>query len=188
MQGTRSNRRNLILKIILPVVLCAIFVAIDQVTKICFANLYYTAGDTVVIDGFFYFTHTINTGAAWSFLAGVSWGQIFFKIITVVALGGFIFLWVMSVKKKSLWLSISFAFIVGGTIGNFIDRLIFDGVRDFIGFIFGSYYFPVFNLADAFLVEGVIMIIVYLLFLDKGKIFKSKKNKKEDIQDGNKEI
>ena len=187
MQRVGVNRRKLICRIIVPLVLCAIFVAIDQVSKIYFANLHNAVGNTMVIDGFFYFTHTMNTGAAWSFLADVWWGQIFFKVITVIALGGFVCLWVISIKKKSWWLSVGFAFIVGGTIGNFIDRLIFDGVRDFIGLIFGSYKFPVFNLADAFLVVGIIMLIVYVLFIDKGELFKSKKKKTEG-QDGNEKV
>ena len=62
--------------------------------------------------------------------------------------------------------------MVGGTVGNFIDRIAVSGVTDFLGFIFGSYYFPVFNLADSFLVVGVIMLMVHFLFLDDGALLK----------------
>ena len=66
----------------------------------------------------------------------------------------------------------SLIFLIGGTLGNFIDRLSINGVIDFIGFTFGEYNFPIFNLADTFLVVGVIMLLIQFLFIDENAVFK----------------
>ena len=55
---------------------------------------------------------------------------------------------------------IAYSLLIGGIIGNFIDRIVFNGVYDYLGFIFGSYYFPVFNLADIGIVISVLILIV----------------------------
>lgn len=184
MQRIGLDRWKRIIFIALPIVIVAVVVGLDQLTKYLFKNLYMQNGRTIVIDGFFYFTYTVNTGAAWSFLADVSWGQTFFKILTSVSLVLFVVFIVYAIKKDLKWLTISLAFVIGGTIGNFIDRLIFSGVTDFISFQFGSYYFPVFNLADSFLVVGVIMLIVYFLFFDENALFRRKTEEEKDKSEG----
>jgi len=189
MQGTRADRWKRIVKIALPLVVLCLCVLFDQLTKVHFKKTLSDGGDVSIIPNFFYFTYTVNTGAAWSFLADVSWGQIFFKILTGVSLILFGFLMFYAYKKDYKWLTYSVALIIGGTIGNFIDRLFFNGVTDFIGFIFGDYHFPIFNLADTFLVVGVIMALIHFLFLDNNKMFKkSDKKSKVDEEDGNKEV
>lgn len=182
MQGIRAIRGKRLVFEILSIVLLGVLIAVDQITKAYFQRTLSSGDDIVVIENFFYFTYTVNTGAAWSFLSGVSWAQTFFKVLTVVALIGFILFYLYSVKKNYKWLRFSLIFVIGGTIGNFIDRLIFNGVTDFIGFIFGSYHFPIFNFADCFLCVGVIMLIIHFLFLDDGAIFK-KKDGNEEISD-----
>ena len=94
-----------------------------------------------------------------------------------------------ALKKKYKWLSYSVAFMIGGTLGNFIDRVSFNGVTDFIGFIFGNYHFPIFNLADSFLVVGVIMFIIHCLFIDKEGLFnKMKKEEKKNNGNGDEKV
>ncbi len=156
----------------IPILLMALTVILDQLTKVYFRELIESQGDIWVIDGFFYLTYVVNTGAAWSFLANVSWAQTFFKVLTSVALLLFVFFYIYACQKKYTWLKYALAFMVGGTVGNFIDRIAVSGVTDFLGFIFGSYYFPVFNLADSFLVVGVIMLMAHFLFLDDGALLK----------------
>ncbi len=182
MQRTWSNRRRLIVFSVIALVILGATIFIDQWTKNYFKNLFLENGKTTVIDGFFYLTYTVNTGAAWSFLSDVSWGQLFFKILTSVAIILFVLFYVYALIKNYKWLQVSICLVLGGTIGNFIDRVLFDGVTDFISFVFGSYHFPVFNLADSFLVVGVIMIIVHYLFIDGNAVFK-KKNGKKDLSD-----
>jgi len=190
MQRTGAFGWKRVIKILIPVLVCIISVVLDQVSKVFFKNLFFeNKGETVIIPNFFYFTYTVNTGAAWGFLSEVSWGQLFFKILTSIAILIFAVLWVFSIIKNKKWLSYSFSFIIGGTVGNFIDRLSFNGVTDFIGVYIGTYKFPIFNLADSFLVVGMIMIIVYFLFLDKDALLKFRKKKtgekygKKDLSD-----
>lgn len=177
MQGVRTNRWGRIILEILPIFLMIACVVVDQITKFAFKEIYLNGGETIVIDGFFKLTYAENTGAAWSFLAEVSWGQTFFKILTGVALVAFVFMYIYAVKNNFTWLKFALALIIGGTIGNFIDRLFLGYVIDFLGFIFGDYHFPIFNLADSFLCVGVIMLIIHFLFLDESAVFK--KNVKE---------
>ncbi len=184
MQRIGTNRcRRIIFHYIFPVVLAIFLVAFDQVFKLLFESLHGARGDIIVIRGFFTLTCVKNTGAAWSFLSGASWGQIFLKVLTVLALCGFIAVYVMAVRKSKKWLIYSLVFIIGGTIGNFIDRLFLGGVIDFLSFNIFGYDFPVFNFADCFLVVGTIMILIQFFFLDDDAIFKKSKKKLEKKDD-----
>ncbi len=176
MQRTGITRRLIIFSIIA----IAIAITVDMITK-HFAQSNLEGGRLDVISGFFYFTYVKNTGSAFSFLADKSWAQTFFKILTGVSLGGFIALWIFAVKRHHKVLTIALSLIIAGAIGNFIDRLVFNYVRDFIGFTFFGWNFPVFNIADACLTVGVIMFIVHFLFLDKDALFKKKKKDEAKI-------
>ena len=180
MQRIGADRRKRIIIESLFILLLGLIILIDQLTKHYFATNFEYKEVKPVIEGFFYFTYHRNPGAAWSFLAGVSWAQTFFKIMTVIALCAFMGFYIYSIKNKYNWLKVGLIFAIGGTIGNFIDRLVMGEVIDFLGFIFGNYYFPIFNIADSFLVVGTIMMLIHLLFLDKEAIFK-KNDAKQDV-------
>ena len=185
--GTIGWRR--IVYYALPVLVLVALILIDQLSKSYFAKLYRENGTTTVIEDFFFVTYHVNTGAAWGFLSNTSWGITFFIILTAVALVGFVLVYAYSVKKKRTWLTYSMAFVIGGTLGNFIDRAAFGGVTDFLSFKFFGYHFPIFNFADSFLVVGVIMLAIYFLFLDKNAVFrKSNKKPKETDNDGKEDV
>ena len=180
MQGIGANRRKRLIIEFAFLGLLVFLIVFDQITKYHFSTTIGIGDRVAVIDGFFYFTYTLNNGAAWSFLSGVSWAQTFFKIITIVALIIFTFVYVYSLKKGYKWLKVSLIFIISGTIGNFIDRLFNNGcVVDFLSFVFDEYSFPVFNLADTFLVVGMIMFVIHLLFIDRNAVFKKKDDSKK---------
>ena len=151
-------------------ILFAVTLLIDQISKIIVdANNF----DITVIEGFLNIDNEYNPGASFSFLAGVSWAQTFFIVLTAVVLvAGVIF--VLVAKMDSKWLKSSIALLFSGTIGNFIDRIAFSYVRDFIDVPF----FANFNIADCCLVIGSIMLVFYVLFLDKDPVFSVLKNKK----------
>ena len=179
MQRTWADRWRRIISYVVPFVLLLAFIAIDQFTKYHFKAVYETSGNTVVIKDFFELTYTINTGAAWSFLSGVSWAQTFFKVLTMVSLvlfGVFLF---YAFKQNYKFLKYALVLVIAGTIGNFIDRILINGVIDFLSFTFWGWDFPVFNIADSCLTVGVIMIIVHYCFIDKDALFR-KKNKEID--------
>ncbi len=182
MQRAWTSRLKIALKIALPILVVALCVSLDQLSKF-YIKMNFSRGEKkFLIPNFFYFTYTVNTGAAWSFLADKAWGQTFFKVLTSIALVAFVAFFAFSIIKNLKWLSYSLGLVIGGTIGNFIDRIFFGGVTDFIGVLFGEYAYPIFNLADSFLVVGLIMIIFYYLFLDSNAIFRFKKKNNSDVQ------
>ncbi len=105
-----------------------------------------------------------NTGAAWGVFSGHTATLIIVSALLIIALLIFNFF----IKRKTTFYCISFAFILGGALGNLIDRLTLGYVRDFIFLDFFP-TFPVFNLADSFLTIGAIMMVIYLLFLSGDK-------------------
>jgi signal peptidase II len=144
--------------------LIALFVILlDQVTKWLIVSNLYLGESITIIDNFFYITSHRNRGAAWGILQGQMW---FFYVITVVVIIGIMYYLHKAAKGKWL-LGISLALMLGGAIGNFIDRVIRKEVVDFIHtFIFG-YNFPVFNIADSALVIGVIMLMIQMLLEER---------------------
>lgn len=176
MQRIRSDRRRVI-SCIISITLFALFILIDQISK-QYLKTARELGDwngTTVIDGFFYLTYTTNSGAAWSFLSGKDWAQTFFKVLTAVALVIFIVLYIMATRKDKKFMRFAIVMLAAGAVGNFIDRLSYDYVVDFLSFVFGTYSFPVFNVADALMTVGIVLFIIDLLFVDEGAVFKKKK-------------
>lgn len=150
------SKKNLILYACI-----ALLVVVDIVVKrIVQANI--ELFDTVIfIDGFINFTYVQNKGVAWGIFAEAD-VTIYLGILSLIFALAFLALNTFVFKKgKNLLYYISFCLIVGGTIGNMIDRLFLQYVVDFIKLDFMS--FPVFNIADAFLVVGVILFCVWFL-------------------------
>lgn len=111
-----------------------------------------------------------NKGAAWGMLEGQMW---LFYIVTIIVVIGIIYFFHKEAKGSPL-LGISLMFLLGGAIGNFIDRLWRKEVVDFVDVIIPviNYDFPIFNIADAALTVGVVLIIIHV-------IMDEKKNKKK---------
>ena len=101
-----------------------------------------------------------NTGAAWGIFSGQTIWLIVVSVLMIVAL----FVYNHFVKEKNTLYCISFGFIIGGAVGNLIDRIALRYVRDFI-FLDFLPTFPVFNLADSFLCVGAILLAINILFL-----------------------
>lgn len=105
-----------------------------------------------------------NTGAAWGMFSGQTVWLIVVSMLMIVAL----FVYNHFVKEKNTLYCISFGFIIGGAVGNLVDRVTLRYVRDFIFLDFFP-TFPVFNLADSFLCVGAVMLAIYVLFLSGKK-------------------
>lgn len=146
----------------------ALSVLLDQLSKYFVGKACnFTIGQEIPVLGNFVMLHwTINTGSTGGMLQGQN---VLFFVVTVVGLPLFCYLLWRS-RTRSVWGQIAFALIVGGTIGNAIDRVVFaqngffsGGVRDFV-LVRG--FFGIFNFADSCLVVGVIMAILAIVFFD----------------------
>lgn len=111
-----------------------------------------------IIENFLYITSHRNRGAAWGILQGQMW---FFYIITLVVIVGIVYYMVKYAKGKAL-LGLSLGLLLGGAIGNFIDRLFRKEVVDFVDTYIFSYDFPIFNVADSALVVGVALLMIQM--------------------------
>ena len=150
--------------------LTAIFLLADQVTK-----QYVTSNmdlyQSINVLPFFNITYVHNTGAAFSFLADQGgWQRWFFTVIAAIASVVF-FVWLAKTPKQKPLLSVAFALLLSGAVGNLIDRVLFGYVIDFLHFYAGGYDFPAFNVADSMIFIGAAAMI-----LD------SVKNKDEDSE------
>lgn len=139
----------------IEMILLVLTLFLDQISKyILDASM--LAGESIpVIDGFFSITYVHNTGAAWSMLEGQ---MLLFGIVTVIAMIVMIG-YFRSTGKDEILTRCGLVLMISGTIGNFIDRMLFQHVRDFLDFIIFGYDFPVFNIADICLCVGVALVI-----------------------------
>ena len=145
--------------------LALILVMIDQFTKVLILG-YYQLGDSTPVTGFFNIVRVHNTGAAFSFLANAGgWQHWLFIGIGVIATG--FILWMLKSHSGQKLFSFALACILGGAIGNVIDRVLYGYVVDFLQFhwswlepIFPGGYFPAFNIADAAITVGAMALIL----------------------------
>ncbi len=156
-------------------VLSIIFILIDQAIKLIVSNSIKLNTDIKIINKLFYITNVHNDGAAFSMLSG---NVIFLILVTLVALV-IIYLFFIKDKELSKIDVILYSMLIGGIIGNFIDRIIHRYVIDYIGVIIGTYYFPIFNFADICIVLSIIGIILLSFKEDACKSTKLKKTKVE---------
>lgn len=164
------KKKNIIL-----IVLFVIGIVLDQWTKGLIANHMHLFESIEIIPGFFSITYTQNTGAAWSMLEGQ---MLFFYIITIVATI-LLILYFKTLEESQFISKVGIVLMLSGTAGNFIDRILFQYVRDFLDFIIFGYDFPIFNVADCCLCIGVALILLEE-FMDYYKV--GAKWKQKDIQ------
>lgn len=139
-----------------------VIILIDQFTKWLIVK-YMAYGESIpVIDNLFYITSHRNRGAAWGILQGQMW---FFYLITIVVILGVIYY--IQKSKTDRLMGVALGLILGGAIGNFIDRIFRQEVVDFIHVYIFSYSFPVFNIADSALTIGVILMIIAMFLEEK---------------------
>ncbi len=130
----------------------------DQFTKVLILG-YYRLGDATYVTSFFNVVRVHNTGAAFSFLADAGgWQRWFFTVLGFVAAG--VILWLLRSHAGQKLFSFAMACILGGAIGNVVDRLIHGYVVDFLDFHWASWHFPAFNVADSAISIGAACLIL----------------------------
>lgn len=139
-------------------IISIIVFVIDQVSK-SIISTYLKINDSVeIIKDFFYIRYINNTGASWGILEN---NRVLLIILSIIAI--IILLRYMNFFKKTNLNKFGFGFLFGGILGNLSDRVLFGYVKDFFDFIIFNYDFPVFNIADIFIVLGVIILIISIL-------------------------
>jgi signal peptidase II len=114
-----------------------------------------------VFEGFWNWYRTYNTGAAFSFLAGGGGWQKWFFTVLAFGISGLLAFWLSRTPRADWKTALPFALVIGGAIGNVIDRQLHGHVVDFIQWYWGDYYWPAFNIADAAIVGGAIGIALF---------------------------
>jgi signal peptidase II len=138
--------------------LALLVVVLDQLTKY-WASTSFTYGEARAVTGFFNLVLTYNKGAAFSFLAGAAgWQRGFFIAIALAAVVVISVLLVRHAGEKLFCLAL--ALILGGAIGNVVDRMVLGHVVDFLDFHFAGWHWPAFNLADSAITVGAVLLVV----------------------------
>jgi signal peptidase II len=138
--------------------LAAVIIVLDQITKLAISS-HFVYGEALRITGFFNLVLAHNTGAAFSFLNDAGgWQRWLFSAIAVVAA-----IWIVRLLRQYSQQTIfclALALVLGGALGNLIDRVAYGYVVDFLDFYWGSYHFPAFNVADSAISVGAALLLL----------------------------
>jgi signal peptidase II len=155
MKDTRYARYWLLLSVVV--------IILDQLTK-WLAEAALLPYQPVPVMPMFNLTLAYNTGAAFSFLSDAGgWQRWFFISLTLVVVS-VLFSWIWRMRAEERLHAISISLILGGAIGNLIDRVWLGHVIDFLDVYYKTYHWPIFNIADSAITIGVILLIIELFF------------------------
>lgn len=138
------------------IILSIIFLIVDQITKILVVNSLVPGENIEIIKNIFNIIYTNNTGAAFSILLGK---RIFLIVVAVLIIGVLLYYIKRNKIEKKIDI-IALSFVIGGSLGNLIDRIVRGYVIDFISIKLGNYNFPIFNVADILIVIGVFLLLL----------------------------
>ena len=139
--------------------IATILFVLDQLTKQLVINIIDIGSSIKIIPNFFYLTYINNDGAAWGILSGQTILLIIIAIITILYINKLI----KETNKINTRNVIAYGLVLGGILGNLIDRIIYGYVIDFLDFYIFGYDFPVFNISDTAMVIGLLLIIYDIL-------------------------
>lgn len=147
--------------------LAALVIILDQLSKwVVLGSIEY--GETIYVAPFWNWVLTYNPGAAFSFLADQSGWQRWFFTVLAIGVSGWI---AMELRRApgDKWLSLALSLVMGGALGNVIDRVRFGAVVDFIQWHAAGFYWPAFNVADAAISVGAVLLVIAQLTAAKQK-------------------
>ncbi|MCW6028604.1 signal peptidase II [Stenotrophomonas sp. SRS1] len=144
--------------------LSAVIIIADQWSKAWVLSSLPEYEPVVVIEGFWNWYRTYNTGAAFSFLSDAGGWQLWFFTALAVGISGLMAYWMWGTARGAWRSAVPYALVIGGAIGNVIDRLMHGHVVDFIQWHIGDHYWPSFNIADSAIVVGAVGIALFGLF------------------------
>ena len=141
-----------------------VILVLDQLTKAIIDRSMSLHDSIPIIDGLFSLTYVRNTGAAFGIFAGSheAFRLPFLVIVSIIAIGVIVVM-LKRLHEKETGLITALTFILGGAIGNLIDRILYGEVIDFLDFYWSTYHWPAFNVADSFITVGVAITLFYLV-------------------------
>lgn len=141
--------------------LSAVVIAGDQMSKAWVLHNLDPGVPVPVVPGFWNWYRTTNPGAAFSFLSDAGGWQKYLFLVLALGISGLLVSWMAKLPRKAWLTAASYALVIGGALGNAIDRLIHDGhVIDFIQWYVKNHYWPSFNVADSAICVGVAGIVL----------------------------
>jgi len=146
----------------------AVVIAFDQASKVAALRLLVRHAQVEVLP-FLNFTLSFNTGAAFGFLNDASGWQNFFFVAVALAATAIIFVWLRRLQPHERLIAIALCLILGGAIGNLLDRLFYGYVVDFIDVVFGNWHFWTFNIADSAISIGAVLLVIDTLGIGKSR-------------------
>ncbi|WP_413365380.1 signal peptidase II [Lysinibacillus sp. 3P01SB] len=153
--------------------LAALVIFLDQITKWMIVKNMELGERIAIWDPWLGLLSHRNRGAAWGMLEGQMW---LFTIVTVGVIAAIIYFYHTEAKGKPFF-QVSLMILLGGAVGNFIDRLFLGEVVDFVDVLIPviDYHFPIFNIADAALTIAVVMLLIAIILDDRAEKKKVKK-------------
>ena len=139
-----------------------LLLALDQASKLSIERSLPLYQSREVIPGFFAITHVQNRGAAFGLLGNLPGAAIIFVIVSLIAIA-LILTYLRQIKEGELWTPFSLSLVLTGTVGNLIDRFRLGGVVDFLDFYYKGWHWPAFNVADASITIGVMLLAIKIL-------------------------
>ncbi|MCI8394799.1 MAG: signal peptidase II [Bacilli bacterium] len=136
----------------------AITLILDQISKVCIEMFFHLEQEVIWIENFFSIHYINNYGAAWSILNNRISTIILLSLIALVILYRYMYLFRLNTRNN-----IAFGLLVGGLVGNLMDRWLFGYVRDFLDFKIMGYDYPIFNIADTAIVIGTVLLIYAII-------------------------
>lgn len=137
--------------------LSAVVIAADQASKAWLVSAF-EHGQSVTLTSFFDLVFVFNRGAAFSFLSTASGWQRWFFVLLALCISAWIVVVIKRHAQERL-LPLALALVMGGALGNVIDRLVYGAVVDFLSFHLGGLYWPAFNVADSAISVGVVLML-----------------------------
>lgn len=138
--------------------LSLLVIVLDQLSKYWIVGAF-QFGDGIALTSFFNLVHAHNTGAAFSFLASESGWQRFF-FIGIAAAASLLIVYLLRKHAEERWFCLALSLVLGGALGNLIDRVRLSYVVDFLDFYYGAWHFPAFNVADSAITVGAALLIL----------------------------
>jgi len=143
-----------------------VIVILDQISKLV-AEATLNLGDSIHVLPSFNLTLVYNTGAAWSFLSQAGGWQRWFFVALSSLVAILIYFWLKKLPGEERLTALSLSLVLGGAVGNLIDRLLYGHVIDFIHLYYHSFHWPVFNLADSAITVGAVLLAYSSLHYSK---------------------